>query len=64
MISSMRNLWNKRQFISHFEMTDTEFIELKNKGRIGVSMFQGREVIDMETIYLPSKYKDKIEKLR
>lgn len=56
--------WNKDYFQKFFEMSDKDFENLKSKGRIGVQMSRGKEVVDIDAIFLPSKYALKMQKLK
>ena len=56
--------WNKDYFQEFFEMSNEDFESLKSKGRIGVQMNGGKEVVDIDAIFLPPKFKKGIEKLK
>lgn len=56
--------WNKEYFKQFFEMSNEEFESLKSKGRIGVQMRGGKEVVDIDVIFLPTKYVEKINQLK
>lgn len=55
--------WRKSYFLNFFEMDETEYRKLKKAGRIHVQLQDGEEVIDIEMMYIPSKYSDKLQKL-
>lgn len=55
--------WKYSYFLQYFEMSESEFQELHEKGRVNLCMRNGRRYVDIEVIYLPSKYKEKVESL-
>ena len=55
--------WNKGYFQSFFEMDEEEYESLKGRGRLNAQMQNGKEVVDIDAVYLPRKFQDKVEKL-
>lgn len=55
--------WRINYFKEFLEMSDEDFETLKTRGRICVINQGGREVVDIDAIFLPPKYSIKMKKL-